>query len=410
MKMTSSSNTNLAVTVGNMAAKQGNVKALQEWLDNDGDPNSTDEFGWTPLLWAAVRGHADCVKILTNAKRAANQNIGHGKTGALAVHFAGQSGNVDTAKILLESRPDLIDAVFDLNGHTILLQSVFYGHIELAKYLLNRGARTDITTSRGLGPMELMQQFQNHEMVELIRPFDSSEAAKEKYYTEFLKRIAIAIPESEAKDQEIAENLYIAITEGLSNVVSDPNSADVTINKVKHLVDEKKVDLKRLAGPQQQPPLIVVSTGNNHFPPNQNLKKLRFELAKILLDRGADPLQHENHPMDVQTIIRAAVFNHLDILTECSKHLTQQQLADGINEIPWVNGLTAMHDTILRSTMADPAQFEGYIEQAEFFLKNGGRVDMEDFSGVTQRNIAERCSKPDVRKRLLDLMDRYKSN
>jgi hypothetical protein len=80
-------------------------------------------------------------------------------------------------------------------------------------------------------------------------------------------------------------------------------------------------------------------------------------------------------------------------------------LADAINEIPIVNGLTALHDTVLRATMAAPDHFEGYLNQARWFMQHGGRSDIEDFAGVTQRNIAERAETPDVRERLLKVLD-----
>jgi ankyrin repeat protein len=53
--------------------------------------------------------------------------------------MAGHSGSVLTAKAILEKRPDHLDAVWELNGHTILLQAAFYGHLDLADYLVKRG-------------------------------------------------------------------------------------------------------------------------------------------------------------------------------------------------------------------------------------------------------------------------------
>lgn len=109
--------------------------------------------------------------------------------------------------------------------------------------------------------------------------------------------------------------------------------------------------------------------------------------------------------MGVQTIIRAAVFNHLDILLICAEYLTEAQMADAINEWPLVNGLTAMHDTVLRAMMADPDRFPGYLAQARWFVEHGGRSDIEDFSGQTQRALAETAADPTVRQRLLDVLD-----
>jgi ankyrin repeat protein len=388
------------------AARAGDVAKLRAWLQEGNNPNQYDPAGWTPLLWASVRGHADVVELLLdNKSHPADTGMAHQKSGALPVHLAGHSGNVKTAEVLLDHQPDHLDAVWDLNGHAILLQAVFYGHLELTKVLLERGADTSITTARGLGPMELMAQFQNQTMMEAIKPYDSSKEAKAAYYKTYLEKIAPDIPEDQIGAQQLSDQLVSIIENGIKKAANDPGAVQATLDAIKDLIEVQKADVNRLGGPLQQPPLIVAITGNNGFPPNPDVARLRYELSKYLLEKGGDPTLHEKHPMGVQTIIRAAVFNHLDILKMCAQYLTPQKLADAINEVPVVNGLTAMHDTVLRATMAAPDRFEGYLAQARWFVRHGGRSDMEDFSGVTQRNIAERAKNPDVRQRLLDVLD-----
>ncbi|HCJ67172.1 MAG TPA: hypothetical protein DHV62_07590 [Elusimicrobia bacterium] len=401
-----SANANV-LSEGIIAARSGDLPKLKTWLNSGNNPNQYDADGWTPLLWASARGHYEAVKLLLdNKKFPADITLPHRVSKALAVHFAGQSSDVKTAEIILDHKPEHIDEVFDINGHTILLQAVFYGYLELAAMLLKRGARTDITTARGLGPLELAAQFQNQEMVNLIKPYDVSAEAKAKYYKTYLDRIAPVIPVGQKEQQKLSDQLVKVIEDGIKQAAKDTSAVKITIDKVKDLVETKKVEVNRLGGPLSQPPLIVVATGNNGFPPNPTVAELRNKLAEYLLEKGADPALHEKHPMDVQTIIRAAVFNHLDILKMCAKKMTAQSLTDAINEVPIVNGLTAMHDTILRATMSAPDRFEGYLEQARWFIQKGGRTDMENFAGVTQRDIAERAKNPEVRRRLLEVIDK----
>ena len=291
-----------------------------------------------------------------------------------------------------------------MNGHTPLLQTVFYGHLPLARLLLERGADTAITTARGLGPIELAAQFQNQPMVDLLRPYDKPASEKAAYYERYLRRIAPAVPDGERAEQERADRLVAAIADGIARGIREPGTTAETLRQVRQLVEEV-ADVNRLGGPLQQPPLVVAVTGNNGLPGVPEVARLRLEIARLLLERGADPSRREKHPMGAQTIIRAAVFNHLDILRLCGEHMTPEALADAINEYPLVNGLTAMHDTVLRATMAGPDRFEGYLDQARFFVQSGGRVDVEDFSGTTQRDIADRCTKPEVRTRLLAVLD-----
>jgi ankyrin repeat protein len=391
------------VATGIAAARAGDTAALDVWLDQTDTPNAYDADGWTPLLWASARGHAKAVELLL--ARGADAAQVHRISKALPVHMAGHSGDVATARTLLEHQPDQLDAVWDLNGHTILLQAVFYDHQPLAEFLVKRGADTSITTARGLGPMELAAQFQNEPMMAILRPYDSPVEAKSAYYERFLRRIAPAIPEAEKAAQALSDQLVQIISTGLQQAAKNSGAAQATLDQVRELVERQGADVNRLGGPLQQPPLVVTVTGNNGFPPNPDMAGLRNQLATYLLEQGADPTLHEEHPMGAQTVIRAAVFNHLEILKLCGQYITPRQLTDAINEIPVVNGLTALHDTVLRASTAAPEQLEGYLAQARWFVDNGGRSDIEDFSGRTQRNIAEDTQDPVVREKILEALE-----
>lgn len=389
-------------TMGIAAVKSGDAAALKAWLAAGGAPDVRETDGWTPLLWAAARGRADMVALLL--AHGARPDIAHGRSGALPIHMAGHSGDVATGKLLLNIAPNHLDAVWDLNGHTVLLQAVFYGHRDLARFLVDRGADTAITTARGLGPVEFARQFEDQGMVAILAPHDSPAAKKAAYYAGYLAHIAPEVPPAEEGAQALADRLAAVIQLGLTTAGSDTGSTPATLAAVRALIEGEGADVNRLAGPLGQPALIVTVTGNNGQPPSPAVAGLRLDLARLLLDHGADPTRHERHPMGAQTVIRAAVFNHLDILKACGRMVSPGALADAINEVPVVNGLTALHDTVLRATMAAPKHVDGYVEQARWFMEQGGRSDIEDFAGTTQRAIAARCNRPDVRAQLLEVL------
>jgi ankyrin repeat protein len=132
------------------ASRKGDIPGLKAWLREGNNPNAHDPSGWRPLLWAAVRGHHEAVALLLdNEFTKADVTLPHRESSALAIHMAGHFGNFRTAEIILDHRPDHLNAVWDLNGHTVLLQAVFYGHLDLARILLQRGADTSMTTARG---------------------------------------------------------------------------------------------------------------------------------------------------------------------------------------------------------------------------------------------------------------------
>lgn len=386
-------------------AAKGNYEQMVLWLKDGNNPNRYDNKGWTPLLKASARGNHEVVNLLLqNPFQEADVDMAHNVSAALPIHFAGHSGNLDTAKALLNKRPDHLNAVWDLNGHTILLQAAFYGHLQLADYLVNIGADTSITTARGLGPMEMAKQFQNKALIEIIKPFDSSSEAKSNYYKSFLKRIAPIVPDDKIQEQKLADQLIAIIEQGIKEAFSLPESVGTTLDKVKEYIEEKYVDVNCLGGPLQQPPLVVTVTGNNGEPSNEVVAGLRLQLADYLLKKGADPTLKENHPMNAHTIIRASVFNHLDILKLCENYITPQQLADALNDIPIPNGLTALHDSVLRTSTAAPDRVEKYLEQVRWSVSRGARSDIEDFSGRTQKMIAENLQDENLKKRLLEIL------
>ncbi len=386
------------------AARRGDAPALKDWLER-GNPNTHDRQGWTPLLWAAVRGHREAVEtLLDHPLHPADPSVPHAISGGLAIHLAGHSGDVDTVLAIVDRVPEQLNSVWDINGHAVLLQGSFYGHIPLAKALLERGADMTITTARGLGPLEMATQFQNLQMMDLLRPYDVSTEAKAAYYRSYLARIAPKVDPADREEQDIADRLVATIEHGLHRAAADPTAAASVLAEVRALVG-RVADVNRLAGPLQQPALIVASTGNNGWPADPVLADLRLALADVLLEHGASPLVCEKHPMAVQTIIRAAVFNHLALLKRCAQVLTAQELADGINMVPSVNGLTGMHDTVLRSTMAGEDRIDGYLAQVAFFVASGARIDLEDFSGVTQRHLADRELDPRRHARLVDFLE-----
>lgn len=388
------------------ASRAGNDALLRDWLCEGGNPNQYDEGGWTPLLAASVRGKAAAVSALLNARNAypADPDMPFRKSGALPIHFAGQSGDVATAQAILQRSPEHLDAVWLLNGHSLLLQAVFYGHLPLARYALEQGADTAITTARGLSAEDLAQQFQNTAMVELLRPFSASTRECSAYHETYKQRIAAYVPSRQSEQQEKAERLVQIIESSLLGIRNRECGAAEALAAVSEFIARQAPDPNRMAGALQQPPIVVAVTGNNGDPASSELAEFRLGLVEVLLSSGADPTTNERHPMGVNAIIRAAVFSHLAALKAMGQAIGSDRLAAEINRQPAVNGLTALHDSVLRASTAGEIRLEGYLEQVRWLVRNGARTDIEDFSGITQRMIAESIQDEQRRSLLLEAL------
>ena len=50
-----------------IAAKNGKPAEVRSLISQATDVNVRDEYGWTPILWAAMNGHTDVVRVLLAA-------------------------------------------------------------------------------------------------------------------------------------------------------------------------------------------------------------------------------------------------------------------------------------------------------------------------------------------------------
>ena len=404
------------------AARAGDIGGLRAWLAAGGDPNRYDDEGWTPLLAAASRGQASAVELLLfhdmeGAKRA-DPDLRFVAADALAIYMAGQAGDLETVKVLLRARPRHLFELSEVNGHTVLLQAAFYGsekHLELAAYLLEhvgellslakddlrgiedaRKLLTLATNVRGYNASAMANLWRNEPMATLLERYDrTTEDERAAYLRALLERIRPPEPEDveERHSQDLTDSLIGAIEGGLGRMtqVCDAGGGAIAeirtevLASVERFATDPRMDINRLGGPLQQPPVVVAVTGEDK---NEHVAALRRDLTKFLLDHGADPDLPERHPMAVDAVIRAAVLNHFEILRLLADYMTPDAFAAALNEKPPVNGLTALHDSVHRALTAPEDRIASRLAQIRWAVDHGARSDIEDHTGRTQEDFA----------------------
>lgn len=131
---------------------------VQQWLRHGADVNQIDEYGFKPLIEAAIVDNMEISKLLLNNGADPNQQD---MTGGTALQWAVENSNLYLCKLLLEhgANPN----AYNFSGQPVLATAMLRHHLPLRKLLMKAGAdpifAQDYIHTKLLGHMfELMGQ------------------------------------------------------------------------------------------------------------------------------------------------------------------------------------------------------------------------------------------------------------
>lgn len=137
------------------------IAALLQWDKIDVEPrNKVDE---SPLMLASLGGNLQTVKLLI--ARGADVN----KPGWTPLHYAATRGHLDVMRVLLDENA-YIDAASP-NGTTPLMMAAFYGTPSAVKLLLEAGADPMLKNQLGLTAIDFAQRANRTDSAEIIGAF-----------------------------------------------------------------------------------------------------------------------------------------------------------------------------------------------------------------------------------------------
>ena len=142
-------------------SRTGDVKAVEALLARGADVNRKEPFhDQTALMWAAAQKHPDVVAALIKAgadvrarsrtysqtvtsevtQRAGREELNYTvpRGGSTPLLFAARSGDVESARLLVEAGASVNDAL--PNGMTALIEAAHSGHQDVGTLLLAKGA------------------------------------------------------------------------------------------------------------------------------------------------------------------------------------------------------------------------------------------------------------------------------
>ncbi len=295
-------NTIVAPTPGDTrladAAQRGDTTAVRSLLKSGANVNAAQGDGMTALHWAAYRndpemtqaliqagakvkaetrlqkltaifiaskgGYAGVLDLLLKAGADANST---NSTGSTPLMFAAASGNADAVKVLLD-RGANVNARENTWGETALIFAAALNRTDVVKMLLAKGADASITTkverldsNKGYDPDEVNEKPKGVKTEEDAAQADAAAKAAAKKRADDRRAAAAKMRSAEAMGGMAA--LHFAAREGHLETVRTLVDSGVNVNEPS-------------AADQTSPLLQAIYNGH-------------YDLAKYLLDHGADP-------------------------------------------------------------------------------------------------------------------------
>ena len=139
------------ITPLSLACTNGNATIIERLLKAGVDPNATSEQGQTALMTAAITGVPDAVRLLL--ARGANPNVAEPLQGQTALMWAASEGRADAAALIIEFGGTV--KTKSKGGFTPYLFAVRNGHIEAAKVLLDHGANVNDVAPDGTSALNM---------------------------------------------------------------------------------------------------------------------------------------------------------------------------------------------------------------------------------------------------------------
>jgi len=150
------------------ASKRGDLKSVQQYIENGVDINLLNDDGFTAIMLASIDGHLEIVKYLV--ENGANVNIkitsNEGDYWRTSLHFATLFRHLEVVKYLVENGAD-INAT-DNYHNTSLMNASEKGYKKIVKYLMESGADINFGDFYGNTALIIAQKHEHTEIIKLL--------------------------------------------------------------------------------------------------------------------------------------------------------------------------------------------------------------------------------------------------
>ena len=136
-------------------ARTGSIEIFNLLMSNGAKINVENSFGWQPLHIATAYGHLNLVQRLLEQGANVDEKLGSSSIKTDQTHKLVEDGYWAEAR-------------WPYPGSRPLHLACEYGHYEIAKYILSKGAKSEATCSQGWQPLHLAAYVGSSALVEML--------------------------------------------------------------------------------------------------------------------------------------------------------------------------------------------------------------------------------------------------
>ena len=324
------------------------------WKRRRSDYMDSDQH--RPMLHVMCRdGNTHVVKQMIEYAANINTRCDFGYT---PLHYAAEYGHLDIAKILLENSADIHLLDGTKSSLTALHKSICFGHKEVASFLIEKGANIDQKDGSGWSPLHLAILYNQGEIAEILIESGADVHQRDGFgYTP----------------------LNMAILEDRSDIVemllengADVNAEDENGDTALHFAIEdniiKMVNLLIKHGAN-------VNVGNDYLqtPLHLSAKMGHKEITQILIHNGANVNAKRVNGLN-------PLYDALKSKQKCKEQeeVIEMLVSNGTDINHFVNGHTALHY----------CSFKNYKEYAKILIQFGASLTIKSGRGYTPLECA----------------------
>ena len=355
-----------------LAAEKGHFEVAKLLIEKGADVDAKDNYDWTPLHYALRNGHLEVAKLLIEKgakydekyktkdgftylmafsscglidyckeliSKGADVNA-ENRYGWTSLHFAGDKGHLEVAKLLIEKGAKYDEKYQTKDGVTYLMAFSGCGLIDYCKELISKGADVNAKTNYGLTALHLATENGHLEVAKLLIKKGMDVNAKTNYCW-------------------TATALHRAAFKG------SVDFAKLLINK------GADVNAKTNYGWTA----LHLATENGHL-----------EVAKLLIEKGAK-YDEKYQTKDGVTYLMA--FSGCGLIDYCKELISKGADVNAENRYGW----TPLHY----------AAIKGHLEVAKLLIEKGAKYDekYQTNNGVTYLMAFSGCGLIDYCKELI---------